>query len=972
MKPEFLTYIDANTSLETPQILVEWTFDNPVSPIDPGLSYLWSDLYIRRGEFRYPEGVTEGTAILTEVYSTSPSIYKADIASMDALKEYYYSIFFRYLAHSSSLISLDQDISRLCTVVYSVKEEVQTPIFTRIDEGSSAVGSPIFTDVIGGFYTNNVEAGFILQIHEGGADDGYYTILSVDSDTQVTLTSNLTLLAVGTIDFSVYSDHKKFWICGKDYQNLSVLYRYDSQTLMVDYKIDLSGLLNSGEIVRSVVHTGEKSGEIGIVTNTRYVSFTINTTPDAGDIIQEWNLDGRLEPGYLVTGSCYSLANTYIYLLDSNHMSIVTVNEITGAVVTTMDISGLPDASISTIRGLGLDTVGFGGVEWLLIGNSNYVYSIAENAVAPDDSGVEMVTYTEDVIGSDISFYLDLVTGIRRIVTIVDPSDSQMLMSYELEISRGYLWQQPYVSDLYTIALYHFEDTNPVVLSDSSVNAFDGVNTMTVQEEGRFSFGFEADAVAEIVDIIAIAPAFNGAFGTASVWFKVSDTDDLSAAANRYILWLEVNANNRIKIGIEGTNLLFEYTAGAVTKSVAAAHPSIDTNWHNYLITWNNITGDMEAYFDGVQFGATQAGIGVWAGVLAIANIGGSGANTLLGFYDECRVSAYVRIVHPYVYRYTGANKAAAFSGRDYSTGYVDGERLTFHYRDQLYTNRFLGGDYLIDNDYEKGILFPADTIAYDGSIIYRDAIPPELGDLGRTTRILGSIFDRISEERERLLTLFNEDICDSRYLDELAYYLGIQGLDTEWNIDDQRRYIKVMRRNIQKGGRLLSYEIYARLLGFLLTETTLLARRFWDSVVDPLRTDIFLDQMGAMDTGSALYPNAFLNFTIYKEIDRSSVGSTVGPNRFIDGTATFSSTVSVGDLLKIYDLDDTGDNGEYIIDQVISDNILLVTPIWPLGGLNNLSYRTGTKVPSVDPYASYLLTRFKDIAPFCIEMLAV
>jgi hypothetical protein len=958
--PKFITDIEANTALETPQILVNWDLIPVVySTIDPTIEWKWTSMILNRSDVRLPESTSDGTTIHLEAYSSIPSTYFAD-TTVSGMMRYYYSLFFQYIEHSSSTLQFSQPIERLGTDFVGCCAHIPDVMMSGTN-GTTNIGSDKYTVPVPplGFIDKYVCAGDILQISDGGADDGYYTVVSVDTNLQVTISSALTLHVVGTSHFSIYSNHYKFWIAGTDFNRDPMLWRYDSKSQLVDLYVNLSSLLNTGESVKAIASANDITGHIAIVTNSRYIRFLYTTeVPTSTDIVKSWTLP--LDPGFVVIGAAYKTSTTAVYVLDAKTSKIKVITEATGVVSATIDISNLAEVTSDTLHGLSYDSYD----NRLFVANRNYVYSFSPAVATPVNSDVKTVTYTRNLILSDIACYNDLFT--KKVYAVVVVNTLNLFQSYEQEVCRGYLWQQPFVSDEKTVALYHLEESAGAVIDSSSLG-YNGTNHgMTVRATGKFTYGYTATLVANYIDIIAMAASFSVTEGSASLWFKVTDVSSFLSGGS--LLLISTDANNYIAIYVDGSgNLIFAYYAGGTAKSVSSVHPNPDTEWHNYKITWTKAGDALKAYFDGVQFGATVGGLGVWAGGLVKAVVGGGAANTLLGTYDEVRISKISRDVPVPVTSTTDANGVHALSGRDYATVYVKSDKRGFFYRDEIYTAKFQGGDFLIRNDFERMKLWPPNKIASDGSVVNRDTTLPVLGDMGRLSRLVGLLLDRIADDRDVLLWFLNPYLCDPDYHDVLAHYLGIPGLDMNWNIDKRQRYLDLMKNILKKAGRINSYKSYARLLDFIITESTLYARRKWDSVRDPNRANIYLDQMGSMDTYNEKFPLSILRFSLFKSAFSSDVGVTSIPASrvFTDATAHFKETASIGSLLKIYDISTGSDNGEYLVVSVISDTQLLVDINWPVGSLVGLTYTINWKITHYDPYMIYLLKRFvDDIAP--------
>lgn len=966
MSLEFLSSIEAKTALETPQTLLTWEFEDTVSPIS-GVEYPWSAMYVRRSLYRFPESFTEGTSILTEAYSSTPTTGISDI-TVGSMATYYYSIIFRYKSHSSSRIGISQDISRLGNISSVAYDNFQN-ILSATDGVSNSTA--VFTSASSTFLTSGVTAGCILFIYEGAADDGYYLIQSVDSENQITLSASLTL-AVNNIDFTIISDHYKYIIGGYDYLYKSTLWRYDTKTQLVDFKVDLSTIIYGPEKLVSAfyVNTVLAADSICIITNLRYLRITYKSgTILDSDIIDQWNLSSSgLLPGYSVVGATY--ISGFVYLLDSANKSISKLAEPTGVLDSTYDISGLEGTD--ELHSIFYDAAN----AKLNIGTNNYFYAFDLADLNPVDSDIDMTTYARQLLSCDSDYYYDYINASPYIILI--NSEDSLIESYVPEIGLGYLWQQSFVSDKYTVALFHLDETsgNPV---DSSSNAVAAVNNnMAPNVTGRFETGYEATSVTDNIDITAISAVIDTDEGSLSIWFK-SDTVSQLTSGNHSILSLVASPNDMILIGIVAGNLELDYLAGGAHFVFSLPHPSPDTKFHNYKLMWSQSTDTVKAYLDGVSLGADIHGLNPFAGPIISALLGDT-ASAALGVYDEFRVTKTIfRTIHAPVYLDTLPNKMWAFSGRDYTLSYDSNDPLGFHYRDHVYTPKYLGGEYFIRNDYERSQLNPPNKVIENGEIVFRGPTPlPTMGDLGRYCRLLGLFLDRIADDRINHISLFSLYNISVEDIEHLCYYLGIPALDLNWNVDKQKRYLRVMSKLLRKAGVDNSYYNLARLLGFEAVLYTLSARRRLDSVpesvVDPTVTPVPFDYMGSLDTSSEYFPLALLRFRFYKRSVKSLTGSTSIPaNRLLtDLSATFSTTCKIGNMIKVYDPTTTSDNGIYYVTEIHSDTELKVDKNWPVGSLVGLTYSNLWEVPEPDPYVDYLLNRYKDISPGSMKVMHI
>ena len=683
MGPEFIDSVNAKTALETPQIVLTWSFLDVESPFCAGVPWHWENLYIRRSEFRYPNDYTDGDNILSEAYSDVPSTSFGDL-TLEGLDHYYYSLILKYTEPSTSTIGIDHDVKRLGSRLSSVYAEdgsqlIRNAILCSGVDGVTVIGSANFDSAGSTFRTDSIQPGFLLQIDEGGADDGYYKIVTVNSEVQVTLDSLLTLNAAN-VDFNIYSDHQKFLISGIDYKKKKSIWRYDSHTQMVDLKLNFSPILGTGEFIESIVHVGNLGGAtvgLSILTQSRYirVSYAYSDTGKldlaATDILNEWDIT-TLISGYEVAGAFIDdllHADYYVYILDRVNLVIRYLKEIDGTLGGTLVLQ-MVGVGASTLTGLSYDAI----TTDYLIGNNNYIYSVPTGGlVSPvTDIEVDHVIYSRQLLSSDFSQYVDFYSGVHNIVCVDDVIDR--LQTY-LNSEPGYLWQQPYEPDAYTIGLYHLDEDTGNPPQDAGPLLNHAVNAGMVQQAtGRFYRGATADAVTDNIDLMpggtTFGADFDGHYGMASMWFAAAAVTEITGVGIKILLDLFTDANNYILVYLDTGNVNFLYCAGGVLKTIQVAHPSVDTGMHNYLMTWDDFAAgdEVKAYIDSLQVGTTQTLNGTWVGALAAATIGDrAAAATALGTYDEVEISKTIRVVYARVQAYTDANKMHAYSGRDYT-----------------------------------------------------------------------------------------------------------------------------------------------------------------------------------------------------------------------------------------------------------------------------------------------------------------
>lgn len=130
------------------------------------------------------------------------------------------------------------------------------------------------------------------------------------------------------------------------------------------------------------------------------------------------------------------------------------------------------------------------------------------------------------------------------------------------------------------------------------------------------------------IQTASLAAAFNGAEGTLAGWFKVSAAGDWTDGAERNVVRFAVDGNNSVHLRKHTTNnnLLWLYAAGGTGKLVTLA-TAAPLTWQHMAITWSAAADQMKAYINGAQTGATQTGLGIFAGSLS-TSLTFIGANT--------------------------------------------------------------------------------------------------------------------------------------------------------------------------------------------------------------------------------------------------------------------------------------------------------------------------------------------------------
>jgi hypothetical protein len=140
----------------------------------------------------------------------------------------------------------------------------------------------------------------------------------------------------------------------------------------------------------------------------------------------------------------------------------------------------------------------------------------------------------------------------------------------------------------------------------------------------------------------SLVSAFDKDNFTLSAWFYLEEAA-LTDGNQRTIIFAGADANNRAAIykrgGLNDDQIQFLSTRGATAKTV---NHVITSGWHHAAMVVTG--GEMKAYIDGSQTGATQTAIGTWTGSLA-------STTTLIGAASLPLASVYTgRLAHVAIY----------------------------------------------------------------------------------------------------------------------------------------------------------------------------------------------------------------------------------------------------------------------------------------------------------------------------------
>lgn len=112
---------------------------------------------------------------------------------------------------------------------------------------------------------------------------------------------------------------------------------------------------------------------------------------------------------------------------------------------------------------------------------------------------------------------------------------------------------------------------------------------------------------------------FDGQEGAFAGWMRAFNAGVWTDGAWRTTALFLVDFSNYIQIHRTNANNQYQwwYNAGGVGDSITDVSAAGRTDWIHFAMTWSRSADELKAYFDGVQAGATQATLGIWAGNLS-------------------------------------------------------------------------------------------------------------------------------------------------------------------------------------------------------------------------------------------------------------------------------------------------------------------------------------------------------------------
>jgi hypothetical protein len=191
------------------------------------------------------------------------------------------------------------------------------------------------------------------------------------------------------------------------------------------------------------------------------------------------------------------------------------------------------------------------------------------------------------------------------------------------QFGAGYASKVKAIAPANLIAYWPQAEAGGTTIVDESGNGRNGAYTgVTLGSagigDGRTAASYDGATSYGNVYGASLAAAFNGQEGTFAMWLKVSSAGVWTDGISRRAILFQVDANNRIGINkaVASNDVDWLYVAGATTKSGGVVSFSPTTFFHIGL-TWSKAGDAVKFYVNGVQSGATQTGLGTFAGALA-------------------------------------------------------------------------------------------------------------------------------------------------------------------------------------------------------------------------------------------------------------------------------------------------------------------------------------------------------------------
>ena len=197
------------------------------------------------------------------------------------------------LAHTTDAAIEANDGEILGTTPFKNQRTIQTGT-----NGSKSSAGVTFTSTGANFVTNGVGAGDTLRITEG-TEQGYYTITSVDSETQLTILADAEFTAwadsESSLDFSVFSTYR---IRAKTDGALADVTGVTGTLTSASSNFTTSGVV-AGDMIVITEAASNHRGVYKVISRDSATVLTLDTTDKAFTTVSSINFDAMLPGMYL-------------------------------------------------------------------------------------------------------------------------------------------------------------------------------------------------------------------------------------------------------------------------------------------------------------------------------------------------------------------------------------------------------------------------------------------------------------------------------------------------------------------------------------------------------------------------------------------------------------------------------------------------------------------------------------------------
>jgi hypothetical protein len=170
-------------------------------------------------------------------------------------------------------------------------------------------------------------------------------------------------------------------------------------------------------------------------------------------------------------------------------------------------------------------------------------------------------------------------------------------------------------------------------ISDNAqgISARDGVYSSDVSGwpvttgigDGNTAPTFSGDDAVD-VGTASIYSDINGDVGTLFCWVSMANVGVWTDGITRHLVGIAEQADDewiRCYKQSGNNNFTFEYKAGGTLETITVGGQNW-INWRTVAITWSSALDEVKGYFNGIQAGSTQLGLGSWSGTLDFFTIG--------------------------------------------------------------------------------------------------------------------------------------------------------------------------------------------------------------------------------------------------------------------------------------------------------------------------------------------------------------